>query len=89
MIFYSILCSQSFFFNYILFLLFIFIFAGSSLMCGLSLVATSEGYFSCWAWASHCNGFSYCGARASLLCGIWDLPGPGIKLMTPTLAGGF
>ena len=28
-------------------------------------------------------------ARAYLLCGIWDLPGPGIELISPALAGKF
>ena len=32
---------------------------------------------------------SSCGARASLLRGTWDLPGPGIKPVSPALAGGF
>ena len=32
---------------------------------------------------------SSCGARASLLRGMWDLPGPGLKPMSPALAGGF
>ena len=73
----------------------------------------------CGAWASHCGGFSCCGAwalgaRASvvvacglsscgsqalecrlsscgawtyLLRGMWDLPGPGLKPMSPTLGG--
>ena len=31
---------------------------------GLSLVAASGGYFRCSARASHCGGFSCCGARA-------------------------
>ena len=31
-------------------------------VCGLSLVAASGGYSS--LWASHCGGFSCCGARA-------------------------
>ena len=63
----------------------------------------------CSARASHCNGFSCCGAwalgaqasvvvacrlsscgaRAQLLRGMWDLPGPGIKPMSPALAGRF
>ena len=30
-----------------------------------------------------------CGAWASLLRGLWDLPGSGIKPMSPTLAGEF
>ena len=75
----------------------------------------------CGARASHCGGFSCCGARAlgarasvvvahglsscgsqalerrlsscgvwvSLLCGMWDLPGPGLRPVSPALAGGF
>ena len=42
---------------------------------------------SCSAWSSHCDGFS-CG-RAQLSCGMWNLPGPGIKPVSPALAGGF
>ena len=87
-------------------------------MCGLSLVAASGG---CGVWASHCRGFSYCGAwalgvrasvvaarglsscglwalecrlsscgaRAYLLHGMWGLPGPGLELVFPALAGRF
>ena len=54
---------------------------------------------SCWAWAPHCGGFScehgLWGACASailvhgLRCwGMWNLPWPGIKPMSPLLAGG-
>ena len=75
----------------------------------------------CGAWASHCGGFSCCGAcaldawvsvvvacgvsscgsralerrlsscgaRAYLLHGMWDLPGPGLEPGSPALAGGF
>ena len=63
----------------------------------------------CSAWASHCGGFSCCGAlalgsrasvvvahrlsscgaRAQLLCGMWDLPGPGLGTMSPAFAGRF
>ena len=32
-------------------------------------------------------GFSSCGARALLLCGMWDLPRPGLEPMSPALAG--
>ena len=35
------------------------------------------------------HGLSSCGARAQLLRGIWDLPGPGLKPVSPALAGGF
>ena len=34
-------------------------------------------------------GFSSCGARALLLCGMWELPGPGLEPVSPALAGGF
>ena len=34
-------------------------------------------------------GFSSCGTWASLLRGMWDLPGPGIKPVSPALAGRF
>ena len=75
----------------------------------------------CGVRASHCGGFSYCGAQAQgawasvvvahglsscgsralehrlsscgawalLLCGMWDLPGPGLEPVSPALAGGF
>ena len=32
---------------------------------------------------------SSCGSRAQLLHGMWDLPGPGIKPMSPAWASGF
>ena len=32
---------------------------------------------------------STCGARASLLRGMWELPGPGLEPLSPALAGGF
>ena len=32
---------------------------------------------------------SSCGTWASLLCGMWDLPGPGLEPMSPALTGGF
>ena len=34
-------------------------------------------------------GFSSCGTRAQLLCGMWDLPRPGIKPVSCALAGGL
>ena len=69
---------------------------------GLSLVVLSGGYsllpfegFS-WRWllllqskGSRRAGFSSCGTRAWLLRGMWDLPGPGLKPVSPALAGGF
>ena len=32
---------------------------------------------------------SSCGSRAYLLRGMWDLPGPGLEPVSPTLAGRF
>ena len=32
---------------------------------------------------------SSCGSRAQLLRGMWDLPRPGLKPVSPVLAGGF
>ena len=51
--------------------------------------------------ASHCGGFffrawaleqvslSSCEAHVELLCGMWDLPGQGIKSVSSALAGRF
>ena len=43
---------------------------------------------SCGSWALECR-LSNCGTWASLLRGMWDLPGPGLKPVSPALAGGF
>ena len=32
---------------------------------------------------------SNCSSRAQLLCGMWDLPRPGLEPMSPALAGRF
>ena len=32
---------------------------------------------------------SNCGSRAYLLCGMWDLPRPGLEPVSPALAGRF
>ena len=32
---------------------------------------------------------SNCGSRAQLLCGMWDLPRPGLEPVSPALAGGL
>ena len=54
----------------------------------------------CSVWASHRGSFS-CGSQAQeyglssyetwaeLLHGTWNLPGPGIKPLSPALVGGF
>ena len=37
----------------------------------------------------HTRRLSSCGSRAQLLRGMWDPPRPGLKPMSPALAGGF
>ena len=67
----------------------------ATLHCGAWAFHCS-GFFCCGAqalgmWASvvvACE-LSSCGAWASLLCGMWDLPGPGIEPVSPALEGGF
>ena len=54
------------------------------------LVAMSGGILSgCYAWASHCSGLSFCRAWATVARGTWNLPRPGIKPVSLTLAGRF
>ena len=62
----------------------------------LSLVVASGGSGFSLQWRlllcsmdSKCTGVSSRGTQAWLLCGMWDLPGPGIEPMSPALAGGF
>ena len=47
--------------------------------CGLSI-------WDSWVLEHRLNS---CGARASLLHGMWDLPGPGNVPVSPSLAGSF
>ena len=69
---------------------------------GLSLVAASGGHSSsrCVGLftiaaslvAEHrlqTRRLSSCGSRAQLLCGMWDLPRPGLEPVSPALAGRF
>ena len=51
-------------------------------------VVAVRGLSSCGSWALE-HRLSSCDARAQLLRGMWDLPGPGIKPVSPALAGGF
>ena len=53
-----------------------------------ALVVAARRLSSCGSWALE-HRLSSCGTRAQLLCGMWDLPGPGIKPMCLALAGGF
>ena len=51
-------------------------------------VFVAHGLSSCGLWALE-HRFSSCGARAQLLRDMWDLPGPGLKPVSPALAGRF
>ena len=82
-------------FHQILFWILFFIFdctgasllqAGYSSSCGKQ---TSHCFSSCWARALRCMGFSSCGSWTQLPYGMWNLPQPEIKPVSPALAGGF
>ena len=65
--------------------------AGFSLRWLLLLRSTGsrrEGFSSCGSQALD-HRLSSCGTRASELCGMWDLPGPGLEPVSPALAGRF
>ena len=51
-------------------------------------VVVACGLSSCSSQALECR-LSSCGPWAYLLRGMWDLPGPGLKPVSPALAGGF
>ena len=100
--------------------LFIFGCIGSSLLHA-GFLQLRRATLHCGVQASHCRGFSCCGAQtlgarasivvahglgccgsqalerrlsssgtqAQLLCSMWDLPRPGLKPMSPALAGRF
>ena len=51
-------------------------------------VSRRAGFSSCGLQALE-RRLSSWGARASLLRGVWDLPGPGLEPVSPELAGGF
>ena len=71
-------------------------------VCGLSLVAVSRGYplvaicgfliavaSGTWASIVATCGLRSCGSRDPLVQGKLNPPGPGIKAMSPALAGGI
>ena len=65
--------------------------AGFSLRWLLPLRSTGSrhtGPSSCGSQALE-RRLSSCGARAQMLRGMWDLPGPGLKPVSPALASGF
>ena len=47
------------------------------------------GFLSCRAQALGLSSFRSRSALAYVLCGLWDLPRPGIKPLSPALAGRF
>ena len=51
-------------------------------------VIVARGLSNCGSQAPE-RRLSSCSARAQLLHGMWDLPGPGIEPVSPSLAGGF
>ena len=51
-------------------------------------VVVVHGLSSCGSWALEVRLFSY-GTQVQLLRGMWDLPGPGLKPVSPALAGRF
>ena len=51
-------------------------------------VVVARGLSSCGSPALECR-LSSCGARAYLLRGMWDLPGPGLEPVSPAMAGRF
>ena len=48
----------------------------------------TRGLSSCGSQALE-RRLSSCGARAQLLRGMWNPPGPGLEPVSPVLAGGF
>ena len=65
--------------------------AGFSLQWLLLLQSTGSrcaGFSSCGTRALE-RRLSSCGARALLLRGMWEIPGPGLEPLSPALAGGF
>ena len=62
---------------------------------GSSLVVVGGGSLPFSAWVQQCSSQApeyrrgSCGPPAQLLHGMWNFPGPGIKPMSPSLAGGF
>ena len=50
-------------------------------------VVVAQGLSSCGSRALE-RRLSSCGVQAELLCGMWDLPGPGLEPVSTALAGG-
>ena len=90
-----------FFFNFYLFIFFwlcwVFVFVrGLSSSCGkrgpLFIAVRGPLTIAVSLVAEHrlqTRRLSNCGSRAQLLCGMWDLPRPGLEPVSPALAGRF
>ena len=48
-----------------------------------------QGLLLVWSTGSGCMDFTSCSAQDQLLYGMWDLPGPGIELVSLPLQGEF
>ena len=70
------------------FILWWLLFCGAQALGAQDSVVVVRGFSSCGSWALERKPSS-CGARAQLLRGMWDLPGPEIEPVSPALAGGF
>ena len=90
------------FFYKFIYLFIIFSCVGSSFLCeGFLQLRRAGATLHCGARASHYRGLSLrstgsrrarlssCGSRAQLLRGMWDPPRPGLKPVSPALAGRF
>ena len=60
---------------------------GATLFCSVQ-ASHCGGLFYCVAWTLE-HGLSGCGTWAWTLHGMWNLPRPGIELVSPALAGRF
>ena len=65
-----------------------FSYCGAWAPCARASVVVARGLSSCGSWAVE-HRLNSCGARAQLLRGMWDLPGPGLKPVSPALTGRF
>ena len=61
---------------------------GAQALGAWASVVMARRLSSCGMRALECR-LSSCGTQAQLLCGMWDLPRPGLEPMSPALAGGF
>ena len=62
---------------------------GATLRCGVQAYRCGAQALGAQASVVVACRLSSCGAWAQLLRSMWDLPGPGLKPVSPELAGGF